>query len=121
MFFNQGKNTLSLLGEPPKRVPQVRRSFVPRLDLLRAARRRNFTENLAVFFTGPAPTKKFMGSPYFRDCWVHGSLPDRAFLASTLWHAALVLLLVQIWPLLPSPPRIARPRVEITFYCPIDD
>ncbi len=122
MFLSQSsKSTLSLLQEPPPRVPQVPSSFVPRLELLRAERWRNLSESLSALVTGPAPLKKFSGSPYFRDCWVAGRWPDRAFLASALSHAAFIMLLVQIWPLLPSPPRTVHPQVEITYYGPIND
>ena len=83
---------------------------------------KNFTENLLVrFLGGPVPPKQFLGAPYFRDCWVAGPLPDRALVISSLWHVAFVFLLVQLWPLLPSPPRIVRPQVEITYYGPIND
>ena len=113
------KGAFSLLEEPSERVPQVRRSFSPRLEPLRANRWRNLSENFSVFFTGPAPPKKYF-SPYFGD-WVDSRLPDRAFLASMLSHAIFVLLLIQVWPLLPSAPRFVRPQTEITFYGPIND
>src|SRR5262245_38589086 len=113
MFLNQsGRGTLSLLGEPAKSARQPRSSFVPRLDLLQAHRWGNLRENVSVFFTGPAPLRKFPGFLYFRECTLSAPLPDRALLASALWHVVFVLLLVQIWPLLPSPPRVERPQVE---------
>lgn len=121
LFSHSGKGSLSLLGEPPATRQQIR--LEPRLFVLRPRRWRNLAENIAVFFSGRAP-RKFAGIPYFRDCWVAGSLPDGAILASVLWHIVFVLLLVQVWPLLPSPPRtrlIETPQEELIYYGPIDD
>src|SRR5579862_7274289 len=110
-------HTSILLGEPPQpeRSQRPCTPSGPRLELLPTGRRGSFIGNLRLLLAEPAPTE-FLGSPFFRDCWVAGPLPDRAFFGSVAWHAVLVILLVQIWPLLPSPPRVVAPQVEITYY-----
>jgi TonB family protein len=113
--------TLSLPREEPVRNTVVGDSPSPHLQVLWPNRRQNFVDNLRAILLGPAPPKEFLGPPYFRDCWVAGSLPDRAVVVSVIWHVLFVMLLVRLWPLIPSPPKISAPQVEITYYGPIND
>jgi|ERR1700675_2030593 len=84
-----------------------------------------FRTSLRAFFTGPrAPQAgEFSGGPYLTIYWVRGKLPARAFMASSLWHVAAVLvMLLPIWKLLPStPPTLAPVRIELTWYGPTQD
>ena len=122
MFFNRAdKDNFSLPRKPSQTYQHASPSAAPRFAISWGNRGRNFTENLLALLRGPAPPKKFSGSGYFRHCWVSGPLPDRAFAASALWHVAFVLLLVRLSPFLPSRPKVVLPRVEITWYGPIDD
>jgi TonB family protein len=121
LFTSSGMTTLPLAREESARNLLAAHLPSPRLQVLWANRRQNFLENLRVVFWGPAPPKTFLGPPYFRDCWVAGPLPNRAVFFSVIWHAAFVMLLIRLWPLIPSPPRITVPQVEITYYGPIND
>jgi TonB family protein len=71
------------------------------------------------FFTGPrAPRETDAPGPSaFRVEWVRGNLPGRAFTASTLWHIAIVLLLVlPIWGFLPATQHNLAPiHIELTY------
>lgn len=87
---------------------------------------REFFTSLRAFFTGPrAPntSAEFSGSPYLTIYWVRGALPGRAFLASSLWHvAAMLVALLPIWGFLASPARTLPPvRIELTYYGPPHD
>src|SRR5438105_3417434 len=122
VFQPSGKSNLSLFGQPPDRRLSAVASFsAPRLIVPSVNRTKNFAENLRFIFAGPTVPRQFLGAPYFRDCWVGGPLPEGALGASVLWHVAFVLLLVQLWPLLPSPPRIVRPQMQLTWYSPVAD
>jgi TonB family protein len=101
-------------------------SRLPRLDLGIdwASPRDEFRSSLREFFAGPRPPKdselkKLRG---FRVDWVRGRLPGRAFLASSLWHVALVwILILPIWGFLPEiKPTLAPLEVEMTVYDPPD-
>jgi TonB family protein len=119
-FDPAGKGTLTLLGQPPKPAHRIIGPS-PRLELRWDSRWRNFGENLLALLREPTPPKKFCGAPYFRDCWVSGPLPDRAFFAALLWHAAAILLLTNFGQYIVYEPHVTLPRVEITWYGPVND
>jgi TonB family protein len=83
-----------------------------------------FRSSLRDFFSGAHPEKEGELAPDrpLRVDWVRGRLPGRAFLASCLWHAAAVLLLIlPIWGFLPQPEHTLAPvQIEVT-YIPAQD
>jgi TonB family protein len=76
------------------------------------------------FFAGPRPAKDSDLPPdnAFRVDWVHGRLPGSAFVASSLWHvAAILILILPIWGFLPQPEHTLPPvQIEVT-YVPAQD
>ncbi|HEV3483234.1 MAG TPA: TonB family protein [Candidatus Acidoferrales bacterium] len=54
----------------------------------------------------------------FHVDWISGRLPGRAFAASSLWHVAVIWLLVlPIWGFLPAhTPTLAPVQIELTWY-----
>lgn len=78
-----------------------------------------FRTSLRSFFRDPRVPKgeAVSGSAPLRVHWVEGKIPGRAFTASSLWHAAGVLIiLLPIWGFLPSmQPRIAPTQVVLTW------
>jgi TonB family protein len=79
-----------------------------------------FGSSLRAFFTGPKPPKvgAFSGGPELTIYWVRGKLSGRAFLASSLWHiAAVLIMLLPIWGFLPrTTPTLAPVRIELSWY-----
>jgi TonB family protein len=84
-----------------------------------------FLTSLRAYFTGPrAPNDSDSARiSVLRIHWVRGRLSGRAFVASSLWHvAALMLLLLPIWGFIPhSQPNLAPVRIELSFYPPAQD
>jgi TonB family protein len=81
---------------------------------------REFWSSLRDFFFGARPEKDGdvrLDRPLRVD-WVRGRLPGRAFLASCLWHAAAVLILIlPIWGFLPQAEHTLAPvQIEVTYY-----
>jgi TonB family protein len=85
---------------------------------------REFGTSVRDFFSGPSPVKESESptDPVLRVDWIRGRLPGRAFLASSLWHAAAVLILIlPIWGFLPKTEQTLAPvQIEVT-YVPAQD
>jgi TonB family protein len=86
---------------------------------------REFGTSLREFFTGARPAKSSgegPDNPYLRVQWVRGRVPGRAFAAATLWHVAIVMILIlPIWGFLPKPEHTLAPiQIEVT-YVPAQD
>jgi len=84
-----------------------------------------FGSSLRAFFTS-LPVPKDSDAPYqrvLRIDWVQGRFPGSAFVASSLWHvAAVLILLLPIWKWLPkTQPALAPVRIELTWYAPSQD
>ncbi len=79
-----------------------------------------FGTSLREFFTRRRPPKdsELAKIRNFRVDWVRGRLPGRAFTASSLWHIAIVwLLILPIWGFLPEHmPTLAPVQIELTWY-----
>jgi len=79
-----------------------------------------FRSNLRAFFTGPKSPKvgASSGGPDLTIYWIQGKVSGRALVASSLWHvAAVLIMLLPIWSLLPNPkPTLAPVRIELTWY-----
>jgi TonB family protein len=101
-------------------------SRLPRLDLGVdwESPWREFRTSVRDFFSGPRAPKatKSSGGSSFRVEWVQGRFSGWAFTASTLWHVAIVLLLIlPIWGFLPATQHTLEPiHVELT-YLPAQD
>jgi TonB family protein len=79
-----------------------------------------FRTSLRDFFFGARPEKEG-GLPPDRPLrvdWVRGRVPCRAFLASCLWHAAAILILIlPIWGFLPQAEHTLTPvQIEVTYF-----
>ena len=81
---------------------------------------RQFGSSLRAFFTGPKPPKvgASSGGQELTIYWIQGKLSGSAFVASSLWHVAIVLImLLPIWSFLPrTTPTLAPVRIELTWY-----
>jgi len=101
-------------------------SRLPRLDLGVdwESPWREFRTSVRDFFTGPRAPKggKVAGNHAFRVEWVRGKISGWAFTASSLWHVAVVILLIlPIWGFLPATQHNLAPvRIELT-YLPTQD
>jgi TonB family protein len=101
-------------------------SRLPRLDLGVdwESPWREFRTSVHDFFTGPrAPEESEEArDSVFRVQWVRGKLSSWAFTASSLWHVAVVLLLIlPIWGFLPATQHNLAPvHIELT-YLPTQD
>ena len=84
----------------------------------------NFAPAFAIFSPGRARLKmaRMPGNSVFRVEWVRGKLSGWAFTASSLWHVAVVVLLIlPIWGFLPATQHNLAPvRIELT-YLPTQD
>jgi TonB family protein len=83
-----------------------------------------FGTSVRDFFAGPQPLKDSeLETPPLRVDWIQGKLPGRAFLASCLWHAAaIVLLVLPIWGFLPEAEHNLAPvQIESTLYFRAED
>ena len=88
-------------------------SRLPRLDLGVdwESPWREFRTSVRDFFTGPRAPKggKVAGNHAFRVEWVRGKISGWAFTASSLWHVAVVVLLIlPIWGFLPATQHNSR-------------
>jgi TonB family protein len=82
-----------------------------------------FRTSVRDFFSGArAPKNAGEGNSAFRVEWVPEKVPGWAFTASTLWHVAIILLLIlPIWGFLPATQHNLPPvRIELT-YLPAQD
>jgi TonB family protein len=93
----------------------------PRLALGRTGTLTEFFSSLIALIRGPAPPRKFLGDPYFRDCWINQKFPKYGFAAAIVLQALLILFPPPLWNI-PSPHKVsAAPRTEITWYDPAKD
>jgi len=79
-----------------------------------------FWTSLRDFFFGARPEKEGDLPPDrpLRVDWVRGRVPGRAFLASCLWHAgAILILILPIWGFLPQAEHTLTPvQIEVTYF-----
>jgi TonB family protein len=117
---------------PPRTEPQNSlealpvHSGLPRLDLGVdwESPWHEFRSSVGAFFLGPRP----LGDPeppknsLLRVDWIEGKLPRSALAASSLWHVAVVMiLLLPVWGFLaPVEPTLTLPQIELT-YVPAQD
>ena len=79
-----------------------------------------FRTSLGSFFLGPRVTRdaRAAQNAQFRVAWIEGKVPRRAFVASFLWHVAIVMiLLLPIWGFLAhAQPTLSRPQIELAYF-----
>ncbi|MGA7796100.1 MAG: energy transducer TonB [Candidatus Acidiferrales bacterium] len=93
----------------------------PRLALGRTGTLKEFFSSLIALLAGPSPPRKFLGDPYFRDCWIDQRFPKIAFAAAIALQALLILFPPPIWNIQPSRTVSAATPTEITWYGPAKD
>ena len=93
----------------------------PRLALGRTGTLKEFFSSLIALVRGPAPPRKFLGAPYFRDCWIDQRFPKIAFAAAIALQALLILFPPPIWNIQPTRTVSAATPTEITWYGPAKD
>ena len=93
----------------------------PQLALEKTGWLDQFASSVDALVRGPVPPKKFLGDPYFRDCWIDQRFPKMAFLAAVALQILLILFPPPIWNIRPSRTISAAPRTELTWYGPVKD
>ncbi len=93
----------------------------PRLALVKTATLKEFFSSLIALLRGPAPPRKFLGDPYFRDCWIDQRFPKYAFALAIVIQALLILFPPPIWNIQPTRTVSAATPTEITWYGPAKD
>jgi TonB family protein len=126
-------NALNLLGQgaataarmapipPPTPAPETPPIPVePKLGIAWGDFHQGFFSGVRALFTGPFRVGKFLGSDYFRDCWVERRVPKRAVLAAALWH---IFFIISPFSLLSTTLRHnpAFDHTELTWSGPIED
>jgi TonB family protein len=81
--------------------------------------RENFFSNLRAVFAGPKAPRKFLGAPYFRDCWITSRWPTLAFIAAIALEATFVMTVHPTWIF--TRPRLAATYGQLTWYTPAAD
>src|ERR1700680_2729118 len=93
----------------------------PELALERTGWLDQFTSSAVVLVRGPVPPKKFLGAPYFRDCWIEQRFPTLAFASAVALQILLVLFPPPIWSVRPPSVVAEPPDMELTWYGPVKD
>jgi TonB family protein len=110
--------------ESPEALPV--HSRLPRLDLGVdwESPWEEFRSSVRDFFHGPRPAQDASApqNEQLRVEWIEGNVPKRAFVASFLWHVAIVMiLLLPIWGFLAhAEPTLTLPQIQLT-YVPTQD
>jgi TonB family protein len=96
-------------------------SPAPRLAMEKTPWLEQFASSLIVLVHEPGAPKKFLGDPFFRDCWIERRLPIAAFAAAVASQILLILFPPPIWNV--RPPRVVAPppEIELTWYGPVKD
>src|ERR1700730_11233827 len=84
----------------------------PRLALEKTGCLDQFTPSAMVLVRGPVPPKKFLGAPYFRDCWIEQRFPTLAFASAMVLQVLLILFPPPIWSVRPPSVVAAPPQME---------
>ena len=93
----------------------------PEFALERKGTLGEFSSSLIALVRGPAAPKKFLGDPYFRDCWIDQRSPKYAFGVAIVIQALLILFPPPIWNIHPTRTVAAAPQSEIAWYGPAKD
>ncbi len=93
----------------------------PQLGVVRAEWLEQFVSSVTVLLRGPVSPKKFLGEPYFRDCWIDQRFPRMAFATAIACQMLLVLFPPPIWKIQPARSEVLTSHVELTWYGPVKD
>ena len=93
----------------------------PRLALVKTGTLKEFSSSLIALLRGPAAPRKFLGDPYFRNCWIDHRFPKYAFAAAIALQALLILFPPPIWNIQPTRTVSAATPTGITWYGPAKD
>ncbi len=95
--------------------------FPPKLAISWVDWREEFLTSVLVLLFGPVPPKKFLGEPYFRDCWIEQRSPKVAFAVAVALEALLILFPPPVWNIRPAQAEAFEPPMEVTWYGPVKD
>src|SRR5229473_4183467 len=95
--------------------------FPPKLAISWVDWREEFLTSVLVLLFGPVPPKKFLGEPYFRDCWIEQRSPKVAFAVAVALQALLILFPPPVWNIRPAQAEAFEPPMEVTWYGPVKD
>ena len=93
----------------------------PRLALEKTGWLNQFASSALVLVRGPVPPRKFLGAPYFRDCWIEQRFPRLPFASAIVLQVLLILFPPPIWNVRPPSVVAAPPEMELTWYGPVKD
>ncbi len=101
MSLGQVNSGLNLLGQggaataarmaPIPATPPAPIIVEPKLEIPWGDFHQGFFSSVRALLTWPLSPRRFLGSNYFRDCWVERRIPKRAVLAAALWHIVFLL------------------------------
>src|ERR1700690_2522370 len=91
----------------------------PQLGVCWTKPRENFFSSLRAIFAEPKAPRKFIGAPFFRDCWIPSRWPALAFIAALALEAAFILTVHPRWNF--KRPAALQPYGQLTWYVPPAD
>jgi TonB family protein len=91
----------------------------PQLGVRWTKPRENFFSSLRALFAGPRPPRKFLGAPYFRDCWVPSRWPLATFIFAVVLQATILLTVHPRFTI--KRPQFIAPDTQLTWYQPPPD
>src|ERR1700739_4583627 len=121
MWQALGSGELRLTDSPPEVQEYPETAREPNLALEKTGWLGQLSSRFMFLVRGPAPPKKFLGDPYFRDCWIDQRFPKSAFVFAIVLQALLILFPPPIWNIRPTRTVSAAPETEITWYDPAKD
>jgi TonB family protein len=111
---------ISILPDAQK--PRATGPREPRLSVAWQTRGSRISESLRALLSGPRAPKEFRGGRFFRDCWVKRHVPRRSIAFSIVWHAAMLVVLIQFGSFLLSSPRATMvDNYDLSWSGPIND
>jgi TonB family protein len=93
MTANYLHGSLNLLGQAstPLVSPRLPKGQEPQLGVAWGDFHQGIGSSLAAL-VARGGAKGFLGSRYFKDCWVERRIPRRALVAAALWHVAFIAM-----------------------------
>jgi hypothetical protein len=96
-------------------------SHSPELAISQMGRWEEFFSSIRTLLFGPTAPKKFLGDPYFRDCWIDQRTPRAAFAVAVACQVLLILFPPPVWNIRPAQVEAFSPPMELTWYGPPKD
>ena len=93
----------------------------PEFSISRVGRYEAFFSNVRAILGGPAAPKKFLGDPYFRDCWIDQRSPRAAFAVAVACQVLVILFPPPVWNIRSVQVEAFSPPMELTWYGPAKD